>query len=406
MKFRCIGYTKTGELVREVIEASSASEASEELVRRGVYVTEVREARDEAPAARRPVPRMGAGQRAEEAAGFLRQLAVLVQTGTPLVEAIGSLERQQRDGPWRITLGLMRARLEEGAQFSEVMAQHPEYFDGVCRSLIAAGESGGRLDAMLHRLAAFMRQRVRARKQVVGALVYPCLLVCVAFGVTAGMLGFVMPRFEGLFQTLDAPLPPTTKVLMDASAVIREYWYVAVGLLVALPVGLSVYLGSAPGRRSLEHTLLHAPQVGRLTRGIALARTARVLGVLLEGRVAMLDALRLTRQAAGVQKYESLLERVEEGVTRGENVSSVLASSDLVPPVFVEAVRSGERSGQVHTVLLAMADSLDEDNEILLKTITGLLEPMILIVLGLVVGTMAISMFLPLFDLTAAGGGR
>jgi type II secretory pathway component PulF len=406
MKYQCIGYTKSGGSVCEVVEAQGPREASEELARKGVYVTEVHEARDEPSPQRRKTPRMGAGRRAEDAAGFLRQLAVLVQTGTPLVEAIGSLERQQREGPWRSVLGAMRARLEEGAQFSEVMAQHPEYFDGVCRSLVAAGESGGRLDAMLHRLAAFMRQRVRARKQIVGALVYPCLLVCVALGVTAGMLGFVMPRFEGLFQTLDAPLPPTTKVLMDASAVIREYWYVAVGLLIAIPIGLYVYLGSSTGRRSLEHAMLTMPQVGRLTRGIALARTARVLGVLLEGRVAMLDALRLTRQAAGVQKFELLLERVEEGVTRGENVSGVLACSDLVPPAFVEAVRSGERSGQVHTVLLAMADTLDEDNEILLKTITGLLEPLILIVLGLVVGTMAISMFLPLFDLTAAGGAR
>ncbi|MDX2132054.1 MAG: type II secretion system F family protein [Planctomycetota bacterium] len=405
MKFRVTGYAKDGTSLRETVEAPSAREAGEEVARRGVFVSEVREVRGEG-AGRRRVPRLGGGARAERAAAFLRQLAVLVQTGTPLVEAITSIERQQPAGAWRDALASMRTRLEEGSQLSETLAQHPAYFDGVCRSLISAGESGGRLDAMLQRLAVFMRQRVRVRKQLTGALVYPALLVVVALGVTAGMLGFVMPRFEGLFKTLDAPLPPTTRLLMDTSALVRTYWYVVVGVALGIPASLYVYAGTPGGRRALERCMLRTPQVGRLMRGFALARLSRVLGVLLEGRVPMLDALRLTREAAGVASFEALLGEVESSVTRGENVSTAFSQSDLVPPVMVEAIRSGERSGQVPAVLLAMADAMDEDNEVLLKTVTGLLEPVILVLLGLVVGGMAISMFLPLFDLTAAGGGR
>lgn len=405
MKFVYKGFDKTGKPVADSLEAADRNEAAEILRRRGVFVSEIGEPRElaagaSASAARKRV----SGKRLEQVSGFLRQLAVLVSTGTPVVEAVESLERQQKDGPFKSMLQVLRRRVEEGVQFSDAMAAHPEYFDGVCRSLVAAGESGGKLDAMLARLSTFTRQQVKVRKNVTGAMVYPCLLIVVAIGVTVAMLGFVLPRFEGLFKTLDTPLPPTTQMLMDISRFGREYWYAVLGAAISIPVGLKLWLSTQSGLHALERFMLTAPQLGKLTRAYAVARFSRVLGVLLDGKVALLDAIRLTRQATGIAKYDALLGRAEDAVTRGENFSVAINDPTLVPPSVIEAIRSGERSGRVSNVLLTLADAMDEDNELALKTVTGLLEPLILIMLGLVVGGMAISMFLPLFDLTAAGG--
>ncbi|CAG0996453.1 Putative type II secretion system protein F [Phycisphaerales bacterium] len=405
MRFAYKGFDKTGKAVSDTLEAADRHEAAEILRRRGIFVSEIGEPRDlAASSAAGPVRKRITGKRLEQVAGFLRQLAVLVSTGTPVVEAIESLERQQKEGPFKAMLQTLRRRIEEGVQFSDAMSAHPEYFDGVCRSLIAAGESGGKLDVMLARLSTFTRQQVKVRKNVTGAMVYPCLLIVVAIVVTIAMLGFVLPRFEGLFKTLDTPLPPTTQVLMDISRLGRDYWYVVVGAAVGLPVGLKLWLATSGGAQAFEQFMLTAPQLGRLTRSYAVARFSRVLGVLLDGKVALLDAIRLTRQATGISKYDLLLARAEDAVTRGENFSVAINDPSLVPPSVIEAIRSGERSGRISIVLLTLADAMDEDNELALKTVTSLLEPLILIVLGLIVGSMAISMFLPLFDLTAAGG--
>lgn len=404
MRIAYKGFDAAGKAVTDAIEAADQQSAAEMLRRKGVFVAEFLGAkaageRDLGAPAAKP-----SSKRLEQVSGFLRQLAVLVSTGTPLVEAIGSLRLQQKEGPFRAVLDRMTARLEEGAQLSDTMAHHPEYFDGVCRSLVAAGESGGKLDAMLTRLAAFTRQQVRVRKTVTGAMIYPCLLVCVAIAVTFAMLGFVLPRFEGLFKSLDTALPPSTQILMDLSNLARQHWYAVIGLFLGVPTAAHFYGRSAAGRRTVERLMLSTPHLGQLTRGYATARLSRVLGVLLDGKVTLLDAIRLTRQATGIRRYERLLERAEEGVTRGESFSAAINDATLIPPTFIEAVRSGERSGKVSVVLLTLADAMDEDNELALKTVTGLLEPLILILLGLVVGGMAISMFLPLFDLTAAGG--
>lgn len=402
MKYQYSGYDKQGQPAKGTIDAASPAEATELLARQGLFASAVKAA----PVAAAGPGAFGAGKRLGLVASFLRQLSVLVDTGTPLVEAISSIQSQTDDGAWSDVLQGLRKRVEEGAQLSDAMGAYPGYFDGVCRSLVAAGESGGKLGPMLKRLSVFLRQQVKLRKTVSGALAYPCLLMCVAAGVVVAMLGFVMPRFEGLFKTLDAKLPPTTEWLMHASGLVRANWPWCVGAAVLLPIGLLAGLRTDVGSRMLERAMLTAPTLGKLTRAFATARLARVLGVLLEGRVAMTDALRLTRAATGRAAYTGLIARAEELVTRGESVSLAFGDRTLISPSVHEAIRSGERNGQLGPVLVQVADHLDEDNEMLLKSVVGLLEPLILIFLGLVVGTMAISMFLPLFDLAAAGGGQ
>jgi len=219
------------------------------------------------------------------------------------------------------------------------------------------------------------------------------------------MLGFVLPRFEGLFKSLDTPLPPTTKVLMAASHLLRERWYFAAGGVALVGFSFKMWITSTTGRLSIDRFSVRAPQVSKVTRSFATARIARVLGVLVAGKVPLIDAIKLTRLSSNNTLYQALLDRAEDAVTRGENISSAFADPVLIHPSVCEALRSAERSGQIGPVLLSMADHLDEDNEILVKSAASIIEPLILMILGVLVGGVAISMFLPLFDLTAAGGG-
>jgi len=407
MKVCYAGYDKAGGSVSGSIEAATIAVAREQLKKQGLFVTRAENDAASATGSRSGAFKdfFGKGGKLRDVSILLRQMAVLVSTGTTVVDSLLVHERQLKPGAWRTALEDVRQRVEEGAQLSEAMGARPEYFDAVCRSLIAAGESRGKLGEMLQRLATLMRQQMRVRGALIGAMVYPCLLSCVAVAVMALMMGFVLPRFEGLFVTLGAPLPPTTQMLMSISAVVCQWWWAFLGGLIAMAVGFKLWLGSATGRRMLDIVLVRAPSIGRIVRCMAMARIARVLGVLLEGKVTLLDALALTRQSTTNCLYTALIAKAEECVTRGEPVSAAFGDASLVSTSVCEAIRAGERTGQIGAVLLTLADFMDEDNEVVIKSLTSIIEPLILIVLGIMVGFVAISMFMPLFDLAGAGGG-
>jgi type II secretory pathway component PulF len=288
------------------------------------------------------------------------------------------------------------------------MAGYPDVFDAVARSLVAAGEAGGIFDVMLDRLAVLSKKSLHVRQAIVGAMVYPALLIVLAINVLCAMLLFVLPKFADMFESLDAPMPPTTKLLIRASELLRGYWWVAIVGVVGAVVGARYWLRSPGGRWAADTFAVRAPVLRTIVRSFAVARITRVLGTLLNGRLPMLDALALARQTARNVHFAALVAKAEEAVNQGATVSSAFGQSDLVQPAVVEAIRSGEQSGQVATLMLNMADFLDEENEVVVKSLTSILEPVILIGLGIVVGFIAVSMFLPLFDLTsmAQGGGH
>jgi type IV pilus assembly protein PilC len=254
---------------------------------------------------------------------------------------------------------------------------------------------------MLDRLATLSRKQLQTRSAIVGAMIYPCLLVCVAVGVLMMMLLFVLPRFAGFFQSMDVPLPGTTKFLMALSALLQSYWWALLAGLVALVVGGKFWSATQGGREIIHRGILRVPIAGRIVKSFEVARIVRVLGVLVTGKVPLLEALGLARQTVGNLQYVRLVAKAESAVTRGSTISAAFSESDLVSPSLVEAIRSGEQSGEMAGLLVNMADFLDEDNEIIVRSLTSILEPIILIALGLLVGFVALSMFLPMFDLTS-----
>jgi type II secretory pathway component PulF len=430
MKLEYKAFDKTGQQVSNTIEADDIATATEKLRKKDLFVADIspvkgssgpRQKRsggsggdivvDAGPVEIRSAPagkvRVGGGKtrRLKTLSMFTRQLYVLVSSGTQLAEALSALERQIKDPGWRKAIGDVRRALEGGDALSEAMATHPECFDSVYRHMIAAGESGGELAGMLDRLADLTHKRLHVRSAIQGAMIYPCLLSVVALSVLVLLMVFVIPRFGELFDSLDAEQPPSTAILLAASEIAVNYWWALLSGLVASIVGLKVYLASPGGKRALDTFVLHLPKIGGIVRSFSTARIVRMLGVLMESHVPVLEALRLTRDTTTNFQYRELMDRAEKAVSQGEEISSVFGDTDLITPAVYEATRSGEKSGQVGPLLLNLAEFLDEENEVTLKALTSIIEPVILIVMGLLVGFVALSMFMPLFDVTSMTGG-
>ena len=403
MKLMYKGFNRSGEPVVDSVEARDVADATETLRRQGVYLTEIRAAdAGEVSAKRNKASAWGKGKRLKLVAMFLRQLHVLIATGTPLTESLMGLERQTTDPKWKTVVSDVREKVEQGTALSSAMASHPGYFNAICRGLVAAGESGGNLDAMLERLSVLSRKQVHVRSAVMGAMIYPCLLTAVAIGVLITLMVFVLPRFSALFATLDTPLPPTTKFLMGISDLVIAYWWAAPVIAAAPGFAIWTMLKTPAGKRGFDRLLVSVPQFGAIFRSFATARITRLLGILLQGRVPLLDALSLTRDSMTNCCYAQLLVKASEAITRGDSLAGAFDDASLIPPSVCEAVRSGDKSGQLGVLLSALADFLDEENEVTLRSLTSIIEPVILIVLGALVGFIALSMFMPLFDLTAA----
>jgi type IV pilus assembly protein PilC len=407
MKLAYVAFDKAGRQVADSIEAGDASEATEALRRKGLYVTSIAPGGSDRLSAATPRGRRRRPRRLKHLAMMMRQLQVLVSCGTPLVQALYALERQTTDASWRQIIIDVRGRVEQGTTLAAAMESHPECFGPLCLSLIAAGESSGKLPDMLDRLAVTMRKQVRIRNVLVSAMLYPSLLVGVAMTVLLVLLMLVVPRFGELFESLDVPLPPTTSLLVSVGETFRAYWFVVFPVPVALIVGVALWLTTPGGKRVFDTTVLWLPQVGRIVRSFATARIVRLLGVLLESDVDVLEALNLARQSVTNHHYSALLAGAQDAVTRGEPISTAFADGKLISPSVYEAVRSGEESGQVGPMMLNVSDFLDEENEVIVRSLTSIIEPVILIAMGILVGLVAVSMFLPLFDLTSMtqGGG-
>lgn len=405
MNLRYHAYDADGKPASGTLAAHSASEATETLRSRGLIPISVTEVNDKQAPTRSRSIRIGNQSRLKSVTDFCRQLSILVGAGTPIVQALGAVERQQSDPAFKAIVADIRQRVENGHPLSTALEHHDDTFDAISRCLVAAGESSGQLPPMLERLARMTRQRLRVRHAVVGSLAYPCILLLVSMMVLFAMIGFVMPRFSGLFETLGAPLPPSTQFLMSISDIMRGYWWIIVPVL-GVAVGSIVAWATHPaGRRRIGILSLHTPIVGPIVQSLLTARVVRLLGTLIESKVALLDTLVLCRHSAGNERYRQLIEQAETSVTDGDTLTAAFRASPFISPTVVEAMDTGERTGSLGPVLVSIADVLDEDNEVIIRSLSSIVEPVILILLGLVVGFVAISMFMPLLDLTSATQG-
>lgn len=402
MNWRYSGYDTNGTPKRGTIEASSEAAARDVLSKRGVLVLEIFED-SKRPSARTKIK--GPKGKLADISQFARHLSVLIASGTPLTEGVEAMSNQTRDEKFKVVLNKLRGELESGTPLSEAMAAHPGYFDEVCRAMVAAGESSGRLGDMLERVSTLLRQKLAMRRAIVGAMIYPCILIGIGLIVVLVMLVMVFPRFEEMFASLETPVPPSTQLFLWISEVLREWWWAILAALVpSLFVG-RVIVQRPSVARALERMLLHAPKVGEVARSIASARMCRMISLLLASHLPLLEVLRLSAGSMRSPEYARILTEAHDAAESGQSISTVFEHSDLLHGLVREGVRTGERTGQLGSMLGNVADFLEEENEATLKALSSIIEPLLLVTLGLVVGAIAISMFLPLFDLTASAGG-
>ncbi|HEX8877378.1 MAG TPA: type II secretion system F family protein [Phycisphaerales bacterium] len=405
MSFVYSGFDAAGKPVSGTVDASGAAEAIEALRKRGVFTTSV-QAQDAPGAAAAAALVRGSGKSGlQDISQFYRQLSVLMATKTPLLQALIVVEKQTKAPSLRATIAELRKRVEEGESLAAAMSSDPRTFDSVARSMVAAGEAAGMLDKMLGSLAVLVRRQLTVRRQIVGTLTYPVILITVSFCVVIALLVAVLPQFAEMFRSLQTPLPPTTKLLMWIGDVLRAQWMFVVPAAAGLAFGVHRFVASPRGIGMIDAYLVRAPRIGPMRRSFAVASFCRLLGTLVDARVPLLEAIKLTRESISCKPYAELLASAEAAVERGQPLADSLADEALVDVGVTAAISSGERAGRVGPVLLQIAEFLDEDNEQFLKLLSTILEPVVLGIVGLLVGGIAISMFLPLFDLAASAGG-
>lgn len=328
------------------------------------------------------------------------QLAIMVDTGINLATALQGLLEQEDNPTLHKLLTALKKDVEAGECFSAAVTRHPRYFDKTFVALIRASEQTGTLGEMLDHIADYMRKDLESRSKVRSALAYPVVMMVLAMSVTTFLLTFVMPKFTPLFARKGIKLPSTTVFLMHLSEAMTEYWYAWLAGAVVLVVGFLYGRRTDVGRMALDYLRLNMPILGPMFRKVCISRSIRSLGAMVQSGVSVLEALKLSVEVSGNYYYEKAWKDALEEVTNGSRISEALAGNDLFPRTLIQMIGSGEDTGRLDYVLKKVSGYYDGEVETALKTATSMLEPMMITVMGVVVGGIGMSVMLPIFTLS------
>ncbi|MBN1488381.1 MAG: type II secretion system F family protein [Phycisphaerae bacterium] len=408
MPFACEAIDERGKPITSVVDAATAEEATDQLRARGLFVTRVQEASAEAaPAAdgRRVAMFHGRAGNTRDLLLLTRQMSMMLRAGSRVVPALEAIEQQTTKPRWRAIVGEVRHAVETGSSLSMALAEYPEMFNQTFRAIVAAGESTGETSNAFDRLAMMMKEQQQMRVRIIGTLMYPALLMVLALGVVGVLMFFVLPRFDDLYTMLDTPLPLLTRWMLILSREARDN-AIALGVAcVAAVVTVTLVLRLPQTKNLWDAMIVRIPLVGGLARAVILARIFRVWGTSVCSSVPLLDSLALCRNVTANAQFRALVDSIHQSASSGRSIGHTLERHPLVPRTLASPLAIGEQTGQLGEALVFLADYLDEDNAQRLAALTRLVEPIILIVLGLVVGLVAVSLFLPLFNLTGAAHG-
>jgi len=334
---------------------------------------------------------------------FTSQLSLLMETGTSLTESLAAIEPQISNTALQDAVREVSLDVQSGKMLSTAMAKKPRIFTTIYVSMLRAGEAGGFMVEMLERLVQVLKLKSGLATKIKSAMAYPAVLTVMSMGVVVFMMAYVLPRFATLFEGKEAILPVTTLVLMGTARFITSYWPFILAGLAALGVGVYYALRSEQGKIVLQKLMIRGPVIGPTCRALYTARLLRTLGTMLESGIPLLDGVDVTRGTVGNREYVTFLDSVQVSVTGGKTLSEPFAKSHLFPPAVKQMVHTAEMTGSTGMVMLKMADHYEEEVEVRLKTLTSMLEPLIVVVMGSVVGFIAMSLFLPLFKISRTG---
>ena len=388
--------TVQGGLERGEIDAPSLAAARAQLMRRRIRPVLIKPKKTGITIT---IPFLTGWVSIKETAIFTRQFATMIEAGLPLVQCLEALGRQQEKRAFQNVLRDVQEAVEGGATLSDSMRRHKNVFDDLYVNMVAAGEMAGILDNVLERLATHMEKTIKLRNQVRSAMYYPATIVAVAVGVVAVLLLKVIPVFAKLFSDFGAKLPAPTLFVIAISDLMQNYFLYIVAGAIALALLLWQLSKTKRGRYLLDKLLLSLPIFGPIVRKIAIARFSRTLGTMVQSGVAILDALEICARTSGNLIIEQALLKARISISQGKTIAEPLEDSGVFPPMVVQMVSVGEATGNLDSMLSKIADFYEDEVDTAVKALTSLLEPVIMVVLGVIIGGLVIAMYLPIFTM-------
>jgi len=396
-----------GKTVRAEVQARNTDEAIQKIRDLNLFPTRVKEktAGRQGRAGERRSRSRGLGSisiggvRAKHLTLFTRQLSTLTDAGIPVVQSLDILHQQMKSGALKNIIAGVADDVEGGASLSEAMANYPKAFDDLYVNMVRAGETGGVLDLVLQRLAEFREKAARLKRRVVGAMIYPAAVITFACVILAVIMTVVIPKFMTMFEELEVALPAPTRLLLAISSWAANYWYV----IIAAPFGLIAlyYLirATKTGRWAIDWLKFHIPLFGSIINKGAIARFTRTFGTLIASGVPILEALNISRDTAGNTVLANAISKVHDSIREGDPIAVPLSQSRVCDQMVVNMIDVGEETGNLDTMLLKIADNYDEEVDVAVESLRSLLEPIMVVTLGVIVGFIVISLFLPLIKL-------
>ncbi len=381
------------------VEAPSRDEATAQLGRDGLQVLSMAEESAAGPGLfARGITRL-------EIIYITNQLAVMIDTGITISASLQCILEQEKNPSLKAMLVDLKTSVESGVDFSSALAKYPKHFDKTYVSLIKASEATGSLGPMLQRISEYQRKEVEMRGKVKASMAYPIVMLVLAIGVTLFLLMYVLPQFSPLFSSKGIKLPGVTKFLMKASDGLLDLWYAWLLGIVAVVFGFMFAKKTDRGRQCFDWVKISAPLIGQLNRKVVISRSIRTLGTLLGSGIPMLESLRLSAEVAGNFFYEQLWAHVQEQVTSGAQICESLKGSPLFPAMLIQMISAGEQTGKLGPVLERVSDYYDNEVDTSIKAVTSMIEPIMITVMGVIVGTIAMGLLMPIFSLSSAKGG-
>jgi type IV pilus assembly protein PilC len=419
-RFNYIALDARGQEATGLVEATSTNDAIGRLRQAGYFPTSVYEeavARADDKASRRQAAKIARATKPRAKTGialfqrtkikpkilmiFTRQLATLIDSGLPLLRSLTVLAKQERDKVLKNTINKLADAVQSGNTFSDALALHPRIFNNLYVNMVKAGEVGGVLELVLNRLSEFQEKANKVKNKVVSAMVYPIIVMTMAVGIMGFLLVFIVPKFEAIFHDMlgDKPLPPVTRLVLATSNFVKDHGLVLVGAVI-VAVAAYKFIGRTRGGRSvIDSFKLRMPLFGDLNRKTAISRFARTLGTLVTSGVPILQALNITRETAGNAAIAAAISQVHDSVKEGESIVQPLEASRAFPPMVISMIDVGEETGKLPDMLLKIADVYDDEVDNAVAALTSMLEPIMIVFLALIVGTIVLALFTPLISI-------
>jgi len=402
--FAYVGRTRGGTVKKGELSAKTRDEAVDQLRKQSVVVTSLEEKKSGASGFK---INLGSGLTDKDLVVFTRQFGTMINAGLPLVQCLEILSTQSENKVLRETIAEVKVQVEAGSTFSDALRRFPKVFDDLYVNLVHAGEVGGLLDTILTRLAVYIEKAMKLKGQIKSAMVYPITIMGVAVAVITILMLFVIPIFAKMFLELSGgrvALPGPTQMVIDLSNFFIAYWYVILGAIVGTIFGVKKYYGTVQGRKVIDKLLLKLPVVGDLIRKASVAKFTRTLGTLLASGVPLLDGMSICAKTSGNKVVEETLLDARLSISGGKTIADPLASSGVFPKMVTHMIAVGESTGALDAMLGKIADFYEEEVDQAVTSLTALLEPAMMVFLGVVIGFIVIAMYLPIFKMASAIG--